>query len=301
MKFLNRNTLLIALAVIVFLVVMAFLRPAPEVKVVAAAGDLPAGHILTDSDLVIRQMPKSLLPTDVFAQPTLAVGQALKLDRAKGDLIQASQLGTDVVQLQPDERAIAVQVTDATGLAGLLKAGDRVGVVANIVSQNGMEAGTFSKVVVENLRVLYIAPSFVAEDTADAAGSIVTPDATTGLVVQRDRDKSGPVVLAVPVDMQAVAYDFSKVDSAIPGKTRYVSALELLSGLTNSDAKLSLYLMPKDAGEFKTSGIYLPDLIITAGPTPTPTGTLDPRFLTLTPAGTGTPGTQTATTPTPKK
>jgi pilus assembly protein CpaB len=265
------------LAVFVFFVALSLLRPPEQMQVAVAAVDLPAGHILTESDLVMKGIPADLLPPEgVITDPAAAVGQALRIDRSAGDLILATHLGDKPVLLQPDERAVAIQVSDSAGLAGIIRPGDRVGVTAILTDGDYTVQGVFSKAAVENLRVLYIQPSFVAEDPAEAAGRIITPDPQTGIAVQRQRSKEGVVVLAVPVKAQAVVYDFASAGIEATTAVRLVNAVELLSALDQADnVKLSLYLMPDEAQPMNTSGLWLPELVIrqmTPTPTPTPMG-----------------------------
>ena len=266
-------------AIIVFLIALTLLRPAPQKAVVAAAVDLPAGHVITETDLTIRRMAEEYIPDDALIDPAQAVGMTLKADRTAGDLILAFHVTTERVELRPNERAVAVAVTDSAGLAGLLRPGDRVGVTAVLTDTSTMEdRGVFSKVTVENLRVLYLSPSFYAEDTA--VQPVITPDPATGLVFQRERRDKGTVVLAVPVDAVAVVYDYSTVDPSYLNQTHLVNAVELLSALDQAgNASLSLFLMPKgEAAPFVSSGLWLNELMVSPV-TPTPTPTLSPQQL----------------------
>jgi len=265
------------LAVLVFFIALALLRPPEQTQVAVAAVDLPAGHILTEGDLVMKGVPADLLPPEgAITDPAVAVGQALRIDRSAGDLILTAHLGEKPVTLQPDERAVAVEVNDSAGLAGIIRPGDRVGVTAILTDGDYTVQGVFSKATVENLRVLYIQPSFQAEDPAEAAGRIITPDPQTGIAVQRQRSKEGVVVLAVPAKAQAVVYDFQAAGIEATTAVRLVNAVELLSALDQADnVKLSLYLMPDEAQPMNTSGLWLPELVIrqmTPTPTPTPPG-----------------------------
>lgn len=259
-----------------FLLVFALLRPAPQTEALVAVGDVPAGHVIVGSDIELKAIPEDLLPEDYLSDPALAVGQALRVDRSTGDVLAASQLGAELVLLQPNERAIAITVQDSSGLGGLLAAGDFVGVTA-VISDLGSvgQSGTFSKATIENLRVLYITPSFLALDPAESTGTIVTPDPETGIAVERERTKEGIVILAVPINSMAIAYDFTA--SGHESQSRLVNAIELLAALDVADnAKLSLYLMPKDAENMTSSGLWLPSLLITPGATLEPTGTVSP-------------------------
>jgi pilus assembly protein CpaB len=286
------NIIPIGLAAVAFIIVVALMQPAPTIPVVVASRNIAAGHVISEGDVTTQKLPTQMVPTNAILKADGAVGQSVSMDRTSGDMILASQLG-EAVRLQPDERAIAVNVQDASGMAGLLKPGDLVGVTAILFQQGGEVEGAFSKVTVENLRVLYMSPTFKALDPSDqpviSDSSNSSPSSTNN--TSPDRAKDGAVVLAVPVKLEAVQYDFSETDS--PSQKRSVNAIELLSALNAaSNAKLSLYLMPRGASAFQTGGLWLPDLVITPGPTPTPTATLSPAEMSSVAAQTptATPG-----------
>jgi pilus assembly protein CpaB len=258
----------IILAVIAFVVVIVILRPAPSLEVVVAARDLTSGHTIESEDVTLERIPKELVPSNAFFQASDVVGKTLSMNRTQGDLILPVHLG-EAVALQPDERAIAVKVVDATGLAGLLREGDRVGVTVTLLVQGTGEMGAFSKVAIENLRVLYLSPEFRASDPMSV---LSTPDPLSASGANSSRAREGAVVLAVPVTAQAVAYDLAAMDPSGTVQSRTVNALELLSAVGASEnAQVSLYLMPPNANPFTTSGLWLPDLIVRLTPTPTPT------------------------------
>lgn len=261
-----RKFLPVILAVLAFFVILLMIQPPAQVQVPVAAADLPAGHVIAAGDLTTVSMPSSAIPADAVRKPEEAVGQALTADRAKGDWILKSQLGAEPVTLRPDERAVSVVVDDASGLAGVLKPGDRVGVTAVMDSQSG----TYSKVTVENLRLLYVDPQFRAQ--AEDQSVVVTPEPMTGAAVPRQRQASGAVILAVPTTLQAVVYDLAQLGDGEQSQTRKVNAIELLAALSGNQAtRLSLYLMPDQAQAFTSPGLYLPELVITpVTPTPTP-------------------------------
>lgn len=259
------------IAFIVFIIVLVLLRPAPNKATMVAAVNMPSGHVITATDLTTINIPTNLLPADAVFEPALLVGQTLSVDRTPGDLILISMIG-EPISLQPNERAIAVPVNDTSGLGGLLRVGDRVGVNA-VIFQTGVygNEGAYSKAVIENLRVLYISPEFSSDQSVPVAVSTQTND-LLALGLQTERETQGIVVLAVPIDNQIIVYKFSAVDPNVPDETVTVNAVELLSALANSDnARLSLYWLPENPTSFQTSGLYLPDLVITPEPTPTPT------------------------------
>ncbi len=277
-------------AVLAMLVGYVLLRPAPKVEIVGAARDLPEGHVLSEGDLQTLAVEQA--PEGAFTDPAAVIGQALRVDRTAGDAILAVHLGGNPrPALQPDERAVAIEVTDSAGLAGLLQPGDRVGVTA-VIQQ---DRAVYAKVVGEGFRVLYISPDFQALDPAvveayrhpqaqksDAAGFSGS--------VPPDRKSRGTVVLAVPVKAQVVAYDFSAF--GVASESRLVNVLDLLPALDHAqNVELSLFLTPAEGERFVTSGVFLPDLVITPGPSPTPTATAG--------VGASAPITPTLGTPTP--
>lgn len=267
-----KKILPILLAVVVFFAALVLLRPAPSRTVVVAAFDLRAGHTLTTADLSLQAMPANAVAADALMDVNQAIGQTLRIDRGQGDILRISNLG-ELISLQPDERAVAVRITDATGLAGLLLPGQKVGVVASIPMQSVDVQGTYSKTAIEGLRVMYVDPRFAAAEPTSGMQPVGTPGGLMagGVNLTTDRAQQGFVVLAVPTRLQTVLYDFSASGSS--SAARQVNVLELLAALSSTvGAEITLYLMPGDeASQFASPGLWLPDLVITPGATPTAT------------------------------
>ncbi len=104
--------------------------------VVVAGYDLAAGTRLTADLLKESRVPKGAVPEGAFTSLEQAVGLVLTADRVSGDAITAYVAGDSTAtagipaQLSPDHVAIAVDVDQATGLAGIVRAGQRVTVIA---------------------------------------------------------------------------------------------------------------------------------------------------------------------------
>jgi len=263
----------IILATVVFLIAFVILRPAPSRLVVVAAHDLKAGHVLAEPDIELKAVPAEILATDAVTEESLIIGQPLRIDRGKGDVIRTSHLG-NLVTLQANERAISVRITDGNGVSGLLTPGQLVGVIATIPQDNADVSGTFSKASIEGLRVLYIDPRFAASQEANVVPEEATPVGISGLsgLNTNERAREGSVILAVPTNLQTVFYDFASTGAI--SESRHVNALELLAALSYTDgASVTLYLMPQEGStQFTSPGLWLPDLIMT----PLPTATLNP-------------------------
>lgn len=276
----------IIIAIAIFVGALVLLQPAPSTAVLVASYDLPAGRIIADGDISLRSLPADAIPPDALTDTTLVIGQSIRIDRGQGDVIRESQLG-EIVQLQANERAIAVQITDPSGMVGLLASGMEVGVVATIL-EDGYDgsSGSFTKATIEGVRVIYLDPRFAAI-SPDVAVPEATPDALSAGVSTNDRASEGSVILAVPVEMQTLIYDYSTLHGV--SETRKVNTLELLAGLGATDnATLTLYLMPNgDPLTFTSPGLWLPDLVRT--PIPTATPTITPTLSALDIAASATP------------
>jgi pilus assembly protein CpaB len=254
------------LAAVVFVLAILLLQPEAKAQVVVLANDLPAGHVLSDVDLTVREIPVSFRPVDAVEHPSEALGQTIKTDRSKGDILRLRHLGESMA-LQPGERAIAVRVDDASGLGGLIAPGDSVGLTAVIFGRDA----AFSKVTMEGFRVIYVSPEFRTGFT-QVQSSGLTGDGSSA--IPQDRATEGIVVLAVPSAMIDVKYDFTTLggDTTI----QKVNAVELIAAISSSgNARIILYKMPQNPDELLSPGLYLPDLVIIPTPTPdrTPTAT----------------------------
>ena len=281
-----KKILPIVLAAVAFIVVLLVLSPTPEEDVLVAAYDLPMGHVVEPSDVKLGAFPKDMVPADAIKDPAQVVGLTLMVGRSVGDIIRLSNIGTEPMALAPNERAVAVTVNNASGLAGLLRPGDLVGITAVIESSGGSENGTYSKVAVENLRVLYLSPDFLSKDPADSV--VTTKTDNTTATTPKERKAEGALVLAVPIKSETIIYEFKDIEPELGRKSRVVSVIEMLTALEASEnAKLFLYLMPRDAEQIVTSGLWLPELIIKPYK---PTPTFNPLMLETPVPGASLPG-----------
>ncbi len=182
-------------------------EPEPTVDIVVAARDLGAGAALTPADLALRTLPADQAPPDATSDPATLVGHTLAVARFQGEPISPKHLGPGV-SLEPDERAVAVRVKRDRGLAGLLRPGARVGVVATLPDTDG---DLFAKAVIEDLRVLYVSPEFQAKpETPVTAQMTVSDGEPSGLTASPGRSNTpaneGVILLAAPIEPQAIAY-----------------------------------------------------------------------------------------------
>jgi len=254
----------------------------PVRTIVVAARDLGAGAELQPSDLTVATVPETQAPVDAVTDPAQLVGQTLTVVRFAGEPVTARQLG-DAVVLNPDERGIAVKVTADKGLAGLLRPGMEVGLIATLAEQDGE---IYAKSMLEGLRVLYVPPDFQARPYAPIsaqltmnngqAASYQAPPPTAESV------EDGVLVLAASTQPMTVTYAFAdptvvellpaeivEGEEPAPEETEEPPAvrvvpIELLAALNAADAAFALVLTPESGAASTTEGLSVARLMVKA-------------------------------------
>jgi Flp pilus assembly protein CpaB len=174
-RFARRHRALLAglLTAAAVLSVLPLLAPTagPVVRVVAAARDLAPGTPLTEDDLTVVALPRSLAPDGSVLDATTAVGRAVTSAVRRGEpLTDVRLLGSGLLQTA-GLVAAPVRLAD-TATVALLHAGDRVDVLAAPTSADS-PAG--SAVTVAHGVLVLAVPG--GEDT-NAEGGLVVLAAT---------------------------------------------------------------------------------------------------------------------------
>lgn len=244
------------LGAITFALLIMLLMPSdpPRVKVVVAARDLGAGMVLEAADLAVKEVRKDEVPEGAISDPNALIGKTLAVIRFKGDIITLQHIGPHV-RIAPDERAIAVKVTLDRGLAGLLRPGMQVGIIATLELENSI----YAKATLEGFKVLYIPPDFIARPPEELAkvqeqqgGILQTPV----FPAQARIANEGVVVLSAPTRPQTVIYVTENMTREIT-----VTPLELIAALNAQGQAVTLYLVPEGAEPFTSAGVRLLDLV----------------------------------------
>ena len=223
-----RNLIIIGvLALVTFILTAGFLSAAKRTTpVVVAAKPLAAGTRIQAGDVVVKDIPVGAVLPGAFSDVKDVLGQVVTAQRLPGDQITAGILGNRAISaiaasLPPDHVAMAVHVSRAQAVAGLLRPGDRVTVIG-VIDPSDLNAlspvgGVFAtgeasaeqpspaaRIVLRGLKVLFVPQSFRYEEisnrqrlavvatTASAArqGEIVLDVPTTGVELY----PGGPVV-----------------------------------------------------------------------------------------------------------
>lgn len=218
----NRRTRLILpllLAALTFALILLALWPndPPTISVLVAARDLGAGSVLTAADLTPLSLEAGLAPADAIADAASLVGQTLAVVRFQGEPVTLRHLGP-AVAVQSDERAVSLRVEQDQGLAGILRPGMHVGVVATLEDELG---GVYAKAMLEDLRVVYVSPDFQArpdlpvtaemtvnngESSSVAGGSSAASRRSTTASSAANQAREGVVIVAAPIAPHPVTF-----------------------------------------------------------------------------------------------
>jgi Flp pilus assembly protein CpaB len=148
----NKAYLVIAgLALLAFVLTYALFSGVVAPKpVVVAKADMAAGTRLTADLLELRTLPGAAVPKGAYSSLAAAEGKVLTTARVAGDPITAYVAGESTAasgipaQLDPNTVAISIKVDQATGLAGVLRPGQTVTVIAVVdpshIQQNSLQS-----------------------------------------------------------------------------------------------------------------------------------------------------------------
>jgi len=252
--------------------------------VVVARSDLSAGTRLTADLLEVRTLPGDAIPQGAYTALVDAEGKVLTTARVAGDPITAYVAGESSAasgipaELAPDTVGISIKVDQATGLAGVLRPGQTVTVIAIVdpshIQQNALQsiaspalenlttpvAGTTptplpatptpqppvspaARIVITGLKVLVVPQSFRYEETASGSSSDSFLTAST----TASQQQSSVILLEAPVTPVEVA----------PGVL--VSPAELLA-LLNQEAVIHLALEPAGGLSIRLDAVPAVDL-----------------------------------------
>ena len=146
----------------------------PPVEVLAAARNMPAGTLLTATDLTYVPLEaQDVLSSHIRREPTdpgqeqeppSVIGAVTRRPFLAGmpltdaGLIRPGQDGFLAAVLLPDRRAITITVNQETSHAGMIAPGDRVDVIftMQVSSNDPSQLNSFSRTVLEDIRVVAV-------------------------------------------------------------------------------------------------------------------------------------------------
>jgi pilus assembly protein CpaB len=167
-------------------------REAPDIAmtvatetVVVAAVDLPAGTTLRERQFDVVEWPRDYLPSGVVGATNLVRDRVTKRAISAGEpLLESSLLpiGAEAglhAMISRDRRAMSVQVDAVIGVAGWVKPGSRVDVLATLRRVDWERPLPFTKVILQDVKVLAIDQELEKVDSGSAeVVSVVTLEVT---------------------------------------------------------------------------------------------------------------------------
>ena len=152
--------------------------PIVSIPVVTARVDVPVGAILTDKQLKLVDWPKRFAPEGAATSLEQAVGRVSRRPLAAGEPLQESSLlpeGSEaglVAVIGDHKRALSVKVDPVIGVAGFIKPGARVDVIATLRRIDLKSKLPYTKVVLQDVRVLAVDQKL--EEVQDGEPQIVS-------------------------------------------------------------------------------------------------------------------------------
>lgn len=160
----------------------------PTVPVVVADEDLPSGMAIDTRGLVVVQWPEGLAPRGTFGSIGDLADRVAARPIGEGEpvlepaLLPQGERGGLQALIEPNHRAVSVEVNAVVGVGGFIQPGSRVDVLAQLKAfgyDAGRRATPHSRTILQNVKVLAIDQEFGrAEDTEAALASVVTLQVT---------------------------------------------------------------------------------------------------------------------------
>jgi pilus assembly protein CpaB len=136
----------IGLAVLTFILIVALLpggggvanKPTPtpvtNVTVVEAAADIPLGTVVTQDMLTTATVPVNVAAGDAFGDPSQVIGQTVRKAIFAGAQVKQSDFSLTQTSfvVPPGKRAMAISVSELTGVGKMIYPGDTVDVVITL-------------------------------------------------------------------------------------------------------------------------------------------------------------------------
>ena len=158
-------------------------------SIIVAKSDIPPLTVIKSEMLQTKEVPEELAPADAITDMSKILNATAKAEIFDGDVITERKLLTDLKQLTfvgsipPDCRAVSIGVSEATGVDGFAKPGDKVDLLL-VETDEGRSATT--NILLQDVLLLSInknmnkkSESNVAEDGTITTAAIENPSIAT--------------------------------------------------------------------------------------------------------------------------
>lgn len=159
--------------------------------VVVAARNIEGRAKIAESDLKTAEVPEELVKQGAMTELKSVIGTRTKSPIAAGDQIQQMHLvlapgeGSLAGSIPPDKRAMTIAIDDVSGVAGFVRPGDYVDIIASV--QSGERGNVTSQVILQDIQVLAVGKiDVIAADSTDSVGKASGGAPTATLAVTLD-------------------------------------------------------------------------------------------------------------------
>ncbi|MGH7178842.1 MAG: Flp pilus assembly protein CpaB [Tepidisphaeraceae bacterium] len=149
---------------------------APEmVSIVVAKRDIETGQVLAAEDLTLVEYPSASVSRNMVRESDKLLGRAVTSPVVRGQAMFESLLaptGSDgglIALVPPGMRAVSVDVSESSGVAGLLTPGAHVDVIATL----RLEVGEMARTIVEDVKVQAVGRRLVKDKSDDSRTATV--------------------------------------------------------------------------------------------------------------------------------
>lgn len=139
-------------------------KPVEKVELWTAKEDISAGTLITDKMLEKTMVPSERLQAGVYTDSNEIVGRYAKDTIIKGESFPEQRLYSETdkllsMRLEPGFRAFSISMTQFSGVADLIKAGDRVDVfvfLKELADEEGLVRSDVAQVLLQDVEVLAV-------------------------------------------------------------------------------------------------------------------------------------------------
>jgi pilus assembly protein CpaB len=197
------------------------------IGVVAAGRDMPAGTRIRKGDIRIAKVGEKDLPKGAIQQDSFALDRVLLFPVGQNETLTTAKLSSATgaeglpATIEPGKRAIAVQISDNSGVAGLIQPRAHVDV---LFSRSGTMAEAVTSTILEDVVVLSIgrttevqpspttvSPVAVSTSQNRAATLLLTPEQARKLEWAKNQ---GKIALALRNPLDKSVADKSEATTA---------------------------------------------------------------------------------------
>jgi len=185
------------------------------IEVIVARSDIATRAVITADMITRKTFPRTLVPTGAAQREADVVGQTTQATIPAGAAVVRSQLidaggrsGASVT-LEKGKVLVAFPTTDPLTLAGLVKTGDRVDVLATVTSGTG-EAARKTQTMLQNLEVTDVLSS--GREGQRVASLTFVVDHQVALVLKYLRDTQAAIDIVVRSRAESEPANTTSVD-----------------------------------------------------------------------------------------